>query len=345
MNVSLARRRAFTLVELLVVIAIIGILVALLLPAVQYARESARRTQCQNNLRQIALAVQGHVDSTKYLPTGGTTPWPALVQFVDPVTGFINGPETQGFSWPFQILPYFEQKTIQDQRDPSGNWNNTQFRMESAPIDSFFCPSRRRYVRQANRYLLDYAAATPSNNFVGNNTNNELVLTNTATDHGTWMWQGDTWNVPSNRQWYGAIIRSPIRWNGSRWNPNGSTRAIGFEGIKDGTTNVLLIGEKRLKPVQYSSGDWHDDRGWTDGWDPDTMRCTSAPFGSDRKWAFQLFPGDDIGYHFGAAHGDGMNVVFCDASTRFMSYNTDRNLFNRLGHRLDGKTASQQELE
>jgi prepilin-type N-terminal cleavage/methylation domain-containing protein/prepilin-type processing-associated H-X9-DG protein len=344
MNNPLSRRRAFTLVELLVVIAIIGILVALLLPAVQYARESARRTQCQNNLRQIGLAVQGHVDSTKYIPTGGTTPWPVLSQFVDTNTGFINGPDKQGFSWPFQILPYFEQKTIQDQRDPAGNWATTQFRMESSPIESYFCPSRRRLSKQVNRYLLDYAGCTPSNNFRGGNTNDELVLTYTAADHGTWMWQGDTWNVPANRQWYGAIIRTPIRWNGSQWLPNGSTNPIGFEGIKDGTTNVLLIGEKRLKPNQYGSGDWHDDRGWTDGWDPDTMRCSSAPFGSDRSWNFKPFPGDDIGYHFGAAHAEGMNFVFCDASVKFIYYNADRNLFNRLGHRLDGKTGSQQDL-
>jgi prepilin-type processing-associated H-X9-DG protein len=107
---------------------------------------------------------------------------------------------------------------------------------------------------------------------------------------------------------------------------------------------VLLIGEKRLKPSQYGSGDWHDDRGWTDGWDPDTMRCTSAPFGSDRKWNFQMVAGDDIGYHFGAAHAEGMNFVFCDASVKFINYSADRNFFNRLGHRLDGKTGSQNDL-
>ena len=69
-------RQAFTLVELLVVIAIIGVLVALLLPAVQAAREAARRTQCLNQLRQMGLGVQNHVSALKIFPTGWIYPWP-----------------------------------------------------------------------------------------------------------------------------------------------------------------------------------------------------------------------------------------------------------------------------
>src|SRR5262245_28766217 len=101
------RESGFTLVELLVVIAIIGVLVALLLPAVQAAREAARRTQCTNNVKQIGLAFHNHADINGHLPTGGWG-W-GWVGDADLGTG-----KNQTGSWPFNILPYIEQKTIYD---------------------------------------------------------------------------------------------------------------------------------------------------------------------------------------------------------------------------------------
>src|SRR5262245_56637338 len=108
-RLSIVRRTrpAFTLVELLVVIAIIGVLVALLLPAVQAAREAARRMQCQNNLKQFGLAFQNHHDQIKHLPTDG---W-GFNYVGDPDMGF--GTEQPG-GWTFNILPYCEQKTVYD---------------------------------------------------------------------------------------------------------------------------------------------------------------------------------------------------------------------------------------
>src|SRR5437868_14411764 len=99
----LVLRTGFTLVELLVVIAIIGVLVALLLPAVQAAREAARRMHCQNNLKQIGIAFHNHTDTFGHLPTGGWG-W-GWVGDADQGAGV-----KQTGSWPFNILPFIEQK-------------------------------------------------------------------------------------------------------------------------------------------------------------------------------------------------------------------------------------------
>src|SRR5882762_2665231 len=99
--------RAFTLVELLVVIAIIGILVALLLPAIQAAREAARRSQCTNQLRQLAIAFHNHHDTHKHLPTGG---W-AFTWLGYPEYGF---GKNQPGGWMYNILPYMEEQNLHD---------------------------------------------------------------------------------------------------------------------------------------------------------------------------------------------------------------------------------------
>ena len=144
------RRRSyalgFTLVELLVVIAIIGVLVALLLPAVQAARESARRTTCQNNLKQIGVTLHNFHDTHKTLPHGGD-----------------NGPDTtasccaaqKGFrdyySWTYHILPYMEQQNVYDLSET--NW--IQFR--KSMIASYYCPSRRQSRLYKSWAKCDYA--------------------------------------------------------------------------------------------------------------------------------------------------------------------------------------------
>src|SRR5688500_9427944 len=100
--------RAFTLVELLVVIAIIGVLIALLLPAIQAAREAARRSQCQNNLKQIGLALQLHHDSKNRFPaaSSGSPLHP-------------SGADQYAVSWSFELLPFMEQRAIYEAHDPS----------------------------------------------------------------------------------------------------------------------------------------------------------------------------------------------------------------------------------
>ncbi len=134
-----SRPRAFTLVELLVVIAIIGILVALLLPAVQAAREAARRASCTNRLKQVALAWHLHSDSHGFLPSGG---W-GYNYMADADRG--SG-EKQPGSWAYSCLPYLEEQAIHDIGKGITDLNLEKAPnavLASTPVGTFYCPSRR----------------------------------------------------------------------------------------------------------------------------------------------------------------------------------------------------------
>jgi prepilin-type N-terminal cleavage/methylation domain-containing protein len=124
--VSTRKRKAFTLVELLVVIAIIGILVALLLPAIQAAREAARRNQCLNNFKQLLTALQNHHDTKKFMPLASTAPFlqpaPAVygeLGVANTTTGADAGQDGDGYSWCVQLLPFMEENVIWDKLNQS----------------------------------------------------------------------------------------------------------------------------------------------------------------------------------------------------------------------------------
>jgi prepilin-type N-terminal cleavage/methylation domain-containing protein len=369
-----SRTDGFTLVELLVVIAIIGVLVALLLPAIQAAREAARRVECTNKMKQMGLAVQNLADAQGVLPTGGDGTFPEITNYVTPyqsVSGKVNGPEKQGLSLFFQILPYLEQNAVH-------GLNNT-IALQQTVVPLYFCPSRRgpmvtiaadhTPIGGQQVTLIDYAAATPCTCTTPTceakfNPRDSVPLTKAVQDprhsspspaannNGWSFFRGKYGNGsggPDNSVYDGAIVRTAWRHDYAYKNDVRSSRIYGlnnqkvitWKDITDGVSNTLVLGEKLVPSDQYEGGGYSDDKGWTDGWDPDTVRSTCfAPYGDSD--AFVLAPanenlfGEQVDlWYFGSAHPSAFNTVFADGSCHTLTFDIDVVLLNNLGARND----------
>ncbi len=352
----------FTLVELLVVIAIIGVLVALLLPAIQAAREAARRTQCRNNLKNIGLSLLNYESSFKFFPTGGTTFGDRLECYAQ--NGRAWQAPKQGLSWAFQILPYLEQNAL-------ANIGSTAI-VQNSPVPLYNCPSRRgptQYEdsRWGKAYLMDYASAHPGTTVAANST----VKTDAERDKDVhdrvkaifWAVQAGGYSggqPPNNGVYDGVIVRSP--WRRTSPNPDncGPNPAPGefavgvpyptkMGQITDGASNTLVVAEKYINANDqygYAGGDASDDRGWLDGWDPDTVRTTMAtPYPDSALSPIRDGnpPSEDQTYLMGSAHVSGFHGVFADGSVRVISYDVPIYVLNSLGTRAGdavGETAS-----
>jgi prepilin-type processing-associated H-X9-DG protein len=143
------------------------------------------------------------------------------------------------------------------------------------------------------------------------------------------------------KKWYGfwgVIVRSNMVVRGGQQVTTGYYTPISFQQIEDGSSNTFVLAEKRLEPAEYE-GAWHDDRGWTGGWDADGLRSSICTMGQD----IDDNPGN-VGMQFGSAHATGMNAGFADGSVHFLSYDLDQELFNNLGHRSDGQTIDMERL-
>ena len=350
-------RSGFTLVELLVVIAIIGILIGLLLSAVQAAREAGRRTQCQNNLRQIGLAIHNHVDSEKQFPHrgnwwygdgwGGGHRWGGSPQnanlgtqgnWPNRVGGDANNPATwrtatgitQNLSWGFQILPYLEQANVW--RVPGGI---------SAPIDAlrqhrenilsavlpvFACPTRRAgnvapgWSGSRGPTFCDYAAPG--------------VL---PVEEGGSMRFPNWWN-----QTYAEILRPGWR------------APIGFGAITDGSSNTVLIAEKRVPAGRIGERIGDDNEGWWPWYDWDVVRTPGSTWyrrdASGRPsfilpdagavlapWPDSRNPMANTGdWRFGSSHPNGFNVLMADSSVKMFDFGINPVIFLLMCSRNDG---------
>lgn len=309
-------RTGFTLIELLVVIAIIGVLVALLLPAVQAAREAARRLQCQNQLKQIALAMLLHEQAHKHFPTAG---WGGA-WVGDPDRGFA---QNQPGGWVYNILPFIEQDALRKlgsgQTDAQKMATNTQ--VISTPLSGFNCPSRRD--AKPRKGGIQWA--------INANTSTVGVARGDYAGNGGDPPSTDTDGGPS------SFAAAP----GHTWSPTNVYTGILFPKsmitiaqVRDGTSHTYLVGEKYLNPDRYEDGgDVSDDWSMYAGAQGDVIRSTHVSWPPSQDW-----PGlSSFSFSFGSAHSGTFQIAFCDGSVHGIAYDIDPTIYSRLGNRKDGQ--------
>ena len=324
---SMKFRRAapsgFTLVELLVVIAIIGILVALLLPAIQSAREAARRSQCLNNLKQLGLGCLQHHDTFGTLPSSGWSwHWTG-----DPDMGF--GREQPG-SWLYHILPFIEERDLHalgadgnpDQVTPAQRAGASQ--RDSTPVTTLYCPTRRApraYPKTAHPYaihnstppsplvmsLSDYAGNVGPTTGNSNPANPQLGLNAPGSP-------GVNIPFPPNFLWHPLLPQQQgVMYGGS---------IVRFKQITDGTSKTYLCGEKYHNPAAYEDGtDYTDTEGCWTGNNDDSLRTGHlAPIQDQMGLRAQ----DRVA--FGSAHPGTFHMAWCDGSVSSIDFNIDLQL-------------------
>ena len=294
MRNSNALRRGFTLIELLVVIAIIAVLIALLLPAVQQAREAARRSQCKNNLKQLGLGLQNYHDSAKLFPPGyvsnrvgipGNTTW---------CTQNVGG-SVQYANWIVLMLPYLDQTPLMKKFNFNVPFQDTSNQM-APPNDAHI--------------IFLTALACPSNT---------LAQTTPAKSSyfgvqggGTVANCGNTGCSPVNER---AHFVNGILWAGS---------SISMRDIKDGTSNVFIVGETRYATAAWGASAKQDS-------------CTFPINIAGSQDPINLFPGPGIHSTrgFSSDHVSGCHFSMADGSVRFVSQNIDLASYRQLGQRAD----------
>ncbi len=318
---SLSRRFGFTLVELLVVIAIIGVLVALLLPAVQSAREAARRLQCQNNLKQMALAVHNHENSFKIFPSHGTGGNP---NFINGTPAGANSDPVQQAGALYQILPYMEQQSLYTTTD------FTAFRSQT--VKFYFCPSRRKPTARlssstgsALNALNDYAA--PAWGAPGGGINQQC------------------WGLPNNNVY-------DVRHDSCLF-----VRAVNGQvgrpaDVTDGLSSTMMFGEKFVDVSRYTppasdldpaeqgatpqsgftdNGYWGGITSWG------TTRCSQATPKKDAR--YPASPTNLAWWQmFGGPHPGGLSVALGDGSVRSVSWSVPGAVFQLIARKNDGLT-------
>jgi prepilin-type N-terminal cleavage/methylation domain-containing protein/prepilin-type processing-associated H-X9-DG protein len=301
--------RAFTLVELLVVIAIIGVLVAMLLPAIQAAREAGRRAQCLNNLRQLGLALHNFESAYKFIPPSKVSGSTAAANQIRAKLSM--GPGTE-HAWAVFLLPFAEQTAARDRYSFQYNWSAPENKAgRDTPLAFMLCPSSPNSESMHPPYTESGVQVTGG----------RIDYTVVSDIHGSLRVQGLIDDLSPASMYFGAIRTNQI---------------IGLAMVIDGTSNTLFVAEDAARPhwfkanrMLFSSapGDRRPGGLWThpdnnirlDGYDstgntqfgPCGMNCTN----SDEMYGF---------------HPGGSNIALCDGSSRFLSQQTDIRVLARL---------------
>jgi prepilin-type N-terminal cleavage/methylation domain-containing protein/prepilin-type processing-associated H-X9-DG protein len=320
----------FTLVELLVVIAIIGVLVALLLPAIQAARETGRKAHCQNNLKQIGLAMLHHHDRAKHFPYGGWGHhWIGVAGR--------GSAERQPGGWVFSLLPDLEQTAIYNLAKPDSPPDDERRIGTSIPL--FNCPTRRppqsRAISPLYPYMLqpkpfghvvaaargDYAVNAGGTYAFSNPGPNDLV----EGDSPTYSWPPMVSVRGDAKFTFSGVSHVRI--------------GTSLRQIEDGTSNSYLLGEKYMDPARYEDGEsLGDNESLYSGYCSDNHRFALVDHAPALDGTLELDSSSQ--FRFGSAHPTSLNVAYCDGSVRGVAYDVSSEAHHLAATVADGTVGS-----
>lgn len=303
------RRNAFTLVELLVVIAIIGVLVGMLLPAVQMVREAARRTACLNKIKQFGLATHNFESAQMFYP-----PARASDQFL---------------TWPFYLMPFMEMNNFADQLDGQVPYSQQPANVLNRGVEDWICPSRPRSELVSN-FESRGEPVGPVGDYAGNAGSHQFFIND--------LWA--KFDDPVD-----GVMNSGYRND----NPVVSRRLTGpargrysHSSITDGSSNTIFYGEKYLNPTQLGNPDGWGDSSILNGDQPETfirIGGLAMPIASSQNQPYS--PGELP--VFGSSHPTVTNFVMGDASVHSVSNQISEQTLMRLCSREDGMPVSLQD--